>query len=68
MTIANGGGVYPTQAAGWAGHSVDVLLLIYTPHTAAHRQGARDHVRLGISAGHSIRSGTKRVDLRRLLR
>jgi integrase len=30
------GGVYPTQVAEWAGHSVDVLLRIYARCVAAH--------------------------------
>jgi integrase len=29
------GGVYPTQVAEWAGHSVDVLLRIYAEPSAA---------------------------------
>jgi hypothetical protein len=47
------GGVYPTQVAEWAGHSVDVLLRIYAkcvaghdglvPLTAAYRRGIHHH-------------------------
>jgi hypothetical protein len=38
------GGIYPTQAAEWAGHGVDVLLRIYAKCVAGQDELAKQRI------------------------